>query len=230
MANFEKLLKAFLKNLGNAFFTHKCHCCEKVTEFGNIICPECTNRLYDVIGTPRIVTDTRFKRRIFTLSSYDSFAADVIKVIKYRPSLKLLHVLTDICRRKSELHDFFERTDIIVPVPMHKKRKEKRGFNQAEELAKDFAEIIGCHYSDVVVRKVYRKPQAECNEAERLKNLDNSLGINENSVLAAFKGKRLILVDDVATTGTTLQKCADELEKLQPKEIIALTVSHSYKK
>ncbi len=229
MIRFEKFIKAFLKILGNAFFTHRCHSCDKVTDFGEIICPECFNRLKDVIGGPRIVTDTRFKHRIFTLSSYDSFAADVIKIIKYRPSLKLLHVLTGICKEKSELYSFFDKKDIIVPVPMHKKRKEKRGFNQAEELAKDFADIIGCNYSDVIVRTVFRKPQAECNEAERLKNLDNSLGINKNAILSAFKGKRLILVDDVATTGTTLQKCANELEKLQPREIVALTVAHSYK-
>ena len=112
---------------------------------------------------------------------------------------------------------------------MHDKRLEERGFNQAAVLAEAYTEYVNCNYSPALIRSRFTKPQASCSEIERMTNLDNAFSLNQNLTKSAFKGKRLVVIDDVATTGTTLQKSIAPLKELEPQEIIALVVSHSYK-
>ncbi len=74
------------------------------------------------------------------------------------------------------------------------------------------------------------KAQAECTEKERRTNLENVFAISDDYLPEKFYGRRIIIIDDVATTGTTLLKCSQQLEALNPSEIIALVITHSYKK
>ena len=164
------------------------------------------------------------------MSSYSDFPSDLVKIIKYRPSKKLAQILAKTCSEQADLKSFFKQDDIVIPVPMHEKRFEERGFNQAAVLAETYVDYVGCNYSPALIRSRYTKPQASCNEKERTTNLDNAFALDSNLTKSAFKGKRLIVIDDVATTGITLQKSIEPLKELEPKEIIALVVSHSYKK
>jgi ComF family protein len=165
-----------------------------------------------------------------TLSKYDSFISDVIKLIKYRPSRKLLNLLVAQIESEDLLEKFKKKPHIFVPVPMHRKRLKVRGFNQAEVLAAGFAEMTGGHFSPVLIRNFATKAQASCVEEERLTNLDQAISLAKGVDKTAFIGKTIIIVDDVATTGTTLNTCKISLEKLKPRKIIGLVVSHSFKR
>ena len=223
-------LKRLLGQLISVFFPFRCHVCKKNCDFGIVLCDECKDKLEKSIHNPEEVKDTNCDFPVFTMSSYNDFTSDIVKIIKYKPSKKLAEILASVCYKQAQLNDFFKKDDIIIPVPMHEKRLEERGFNQASIIAEIYAQKVGCHFSHSVTRSRFTKPQASCNESERATNLDNAFILAPDLIKNLFKDKRLIVVDDIATTGTTLKKCVESLKELGAKNIIALVVSHSYKK
>ncbi len=223
-------LKNFLSRFLSIFFPYRCHVCKNNCKFGIVLCDDCIEKLTKAIHKPKLVDDTLGDLKIFTMSSYDDFTSDIVKIIKYRPSKKLAKILGRICVEKADLKNFFNSDDIIIPVPMHEKRLDERGFNQASLLAETYAEMTGSLFSPALKRIRYTKPQASCSESERFSNLENVFDLAPEIIKTAFKDKRLIVIDDVATTGTTLQKSIEPLKSLGAKEIISLVVSHSYKK
>ncbi len=223
-------LKKLLGNFLSVFFPFRCHVCKSSCDFGNVLCDNCIDRLKKTIHKPVEVKDTSCDFPVYTMSSYDDFTSDLVKIIKYKPSKKLAEILGKICAEQADLKSFINKDDIIIPVPMHEKRLEERGFNQASVLAEQYVDFTKCNFSQAIIRNRFTKPQASCNESERATNLENAFSLAPDLILSAFKGKRLFIIDDVATTGATLQKSVDPLKKLQTKEIIALVVSHSYKK
>lgn len=226
----EKMLNNLFRHILSVFFPFRCHVCRDNCDFGNVLCHKCLEKLKSSIHAPQKVDDTTCDFSVYTMSSYTDFTSDIVKIIKYKPSKKLAEILGKICCDKASLTDFIKPDDIIIPVPMHEKRMRERGFNQASVLAETYAEFASSNFSPAVIRCRFTKPQASCNEVERMTNLDNAFVLAPDLIKSAFKGKRLIVVDDVATTGSTLKKSIEPLRILGAKEIIALVVSHSYKK
>ena len=225
-ASFIRLLKDFAA----AFMPYSCHRCRVSTDFGIVFCADCHAKLVSALHPPRETDDTRCDFPVYTLSSYSSVMADVIRIIKYHPSVRLLKVLAEACQKHGDIRSLVKKGDVIVPVPMHSQRFSKRGFNQAAELAADFAASAGCHLSPALIRTRATRPQADCDEEERRDNLKDAFALDSNLKRSAFANSHIILVDDVATTGSTLQLCANKLRELRPAKISALVVSHSYKK
>ncbi len=221
------MLRSFFEHLLSAVLPFRCHVCEINTRFGIVLCEPCRQRLRKILHPPVRVDDTICDFPVYTLSSYDSFTADIIRIIKYRPSFKLLQILTD--EASGVLSTFAGSEDVLIPVPMHAGRLAQRGFNQADYLAERFAMASGCHYSPALLRTRMTRPQADCDEHERLTNLEQAFATGPGLLKDAFKNRRIILVDDVATTGTTLKRCAEVLQPLRPAKICAVTVSHSFK-
>lgn len=106
--------------------------------------------------------------------------------------------------------------DVLVPVPLHKSKLRKRGYNQAEIIAVSLGEKMGIPVApDVLCRKKKTSAQKELNDKERLKNLENAFIITDNDV----KYNKVILVDDIYTTGTTIDACARVLMEAGVKEV-----------
>lgn len=114
------------------------------------------------------------------------------------------------------------RADVIVPVPLHKRRLRERGYNQSLLLSQAMGRVLGLPVAEMLQRIRYTRPQSALGPEERRKN-----------VLGAFKwvggedlvGKVVLLVDDVFTTGSTLRVCAEELLGAKSKKIIAVTAA-----
>lgn len=97
--------------------------------------------------------------------------------------------------------------DAIVPVPLHPTRLKERGFNQCQELARPLARKLGVPIqSDWLQRQIPTSHQVGLSRAQRRANLDNAFAASP-----AVKGKRILLIDDTLTTGTTLRKAAQHL-------------------
>jgi ComF family protein len=116
--------------------------------------------------------------------------------------------------------------DLIVPVPLHPRRLRERGFNQSGLLAGEFAHKIKALVSfDALRRKSQTLPQTRLNREERLRNVKGAFEISD---AGKVRGRRILLVDDVFTTGTTLSECARTLKrKGGASEVHALTVTRA---
>ncbi|MBI3953468.1 MAG: ComF family protein [Chloroflexi bacterium] len=126
------------------------------------------------------------------------------------------------------LHDYLEAhplpADVIVPLPLHSRRQRRRGFNQAALLAKEVGRLrhrpVG---ADLIVRVRNSPSQAQAATAEeRRANVKGAFQVREG---AALGGKRVLLVDDVCTTGATLDACARALKEAGAAEVWGLTVA-----
>lgn len=98
--------------------------------------------------------------------------------------------------------------DGIIPVPIHREKRRKRGYNQAEVLAGYLGEQLKIPvYSSYIVRVINTNPQKELNDKTRMKNLKNAFKIGQNKVQL----KRVLLVDDIYTSGATIEACTQVL-------------------
>ena len=117
---------------------------------------------------------------------------------------------------------FFDDIDAIIPVPLAKKKKRKRGYNQSEYLAKGISLITGIPiYNDVIVRTIANPTQTRLNAEQRKKNVENIFKLIKSK---SIEGKHVLLLDDVITTGATIISCAKELNQVENTRISILSL------
>jgi len=110
-----------------------------------------------------------------------------------------------------------------VSVPLHQKRLNLRGFNQSELIAKYVAKKLGLAYVDCIKRIRDTKPQVTLKRGERRENVLDSFECNSSEI----EDKKIVLIDDVSTTGATLSECAKALKARGAKKIIAAVVARN---
>jgi len=117
--------------------------------------------------------------------------------------------------------------DIIVPVPISFSHWFTRGYNQAELLSKNLSLILQCEVQELLHRKSDDYSQASLNHNQRMKLTGKSIQLKKNK---NCQDKIILLIDDVLTTGSTLQRCAESLLEGCPSSIYALTACHAIAK
>jgi ComF family protein len=118
--------------------------------------------------------------------------------------------------------DFFDGIDLIVPVPLAKKRQRQRGYNQSMELARGISEATGLPiYNQIVRRTRFVKSQTQMGRQERMENVAD---VFEAKDLNAIRGRHILLVDDVVTTGATMMACAREILKTEGVRVSLLAL------
>jgi ComF family protein len=119
--------------------------------------------------------------------------------------------------------EVFKSVDIIVPVPLHPKKEKKRGYNQSHWIAAGIADVLQKPVNDKnLYRKSFTSTQTRKNRFERWQNVDGIFEVNENQ---EFLGKHILLVDDVVTTGSTLEACSLPLLKLTETKVSIATLA-----
>lgn len=114
------------------------------------------------------------------------------------------------------------KIDVIIPVPLHKKRRRVRGYNQAEIIAKELGKLAVVSVdTKSVFRKKYTAPQKELNDKQRKQNLKDAFAIQKNAKL----GRNILLVDDIYTTGSTIDTIAQLLLKNGAGKVCFFTIS-----
>ena len=126
-------------------------------------------------------------------------------------------------KRIGYANPIFQNIDLILPVPLHYKKQLERGYNQSDSFAKGLAATLWTeHKTDVLKRKVYTKSQTTMSAMERMKNVENIFEVIEPELL---KNKNILLVDDVVTTGATLEACAKEILKIEGTKVSFATMA-----
>ena len=114
------------------------------------------------------------------------------------------------------------RFDIIIPVPLHRTRQRERGFNQASLLAELLSAEISIQSKPALERIRYTTTQTALDRAERMENLHNAFRLRKNTTV---QGLRVLLIDDVLTTGSTLSECARVLKRAGAISVHAATAA-----
>jgi len=131
----------------------------------------------------------------------------------------LLNINSFAPRRKKILSGL--RSALIMPVPLHPRRERWRGFNQAELIARELAEVMRLEINTGLKRIKYKQAQAKLKEKERFENIRGSFAWKGGDL----SGENIILIDDVATTGATLNECALILKANGAGEVWGLVVA-----
>ncbi|MFH1375603.1 MAG: ComF family protein [Patescibacteria group bacterium] len=147
--------------------------------------------------------------------------AKAVRTLKYKFSENLAGRLAQILSCSIQQKSYIGER-VITPVPLHRKRERWRGFNQAELLATAVAEKLNLPLEHLLVRTKNTPQQAKLSKQERLKNLDDAFTLISK---VTVKNKTVILVDDIASTGSTLFECAKVLEKHGAKEVWGLVLA-----
>jgi competence protein ComFC len=159
--------------------------------------------------------------RAYSFGFYDGSLRKLIHLFKYsgmKPLGKRLAGL--LCRALPD--DGAERFDAVVPMPLHWRRRWKRGFNQSEILARLVAKNRRVPMIDVVRRVRATATQAGLTNSNRRKNVAGAFRVSRKSQIA---GKRILLIDDVMTTGSTAAACALTMKRAGASSVTLLTLA-----
>ena len=141
--------------------------------------------------------------------SDDNMMHNIIHLLKYKDMSKLGYFLGEIYGDIIVDFDFVRRYDVIIPIPLHMSRLNQRGYNQSEMIARGLASKLGIDVdTDSVMRVVNTSTQTNKSAEERMRDMQGAFKVVKPSNL---KGKHLLLVDDVVTSGSTMISCAREI-------------------
>jgi competence protein ComFC len=192
-------------------------------------CPRCGRFLYgqaeDHLCARCLGLAPRFSRHR-SCGAYGGTLKDVILLFKYRrcaPLSRPLARYAEACLGGDAT--LWQEAEALVPVPLHPSRRRERGFNQARLLARDLAALRGLAVLDGALIKTRNAPaQAGLRAADRERNARGAYAVKRPDLV---RGRILVLVDDVTTTGATIRECAKVLMEAGAKEVRAVTLAQA---
>lgn len=124
------------------------------------------------------------------------------------------------------LHEFrSNKFDVICPVPLHKQKEKRRGYNQSEWLALGLSDVLGIPCDkDLLIRKIFTVTQTKKNRQQRWENVKDAFEIGEISKVA---NRHILLLDDVITTGATLEACAQKLLEVEGTKVSVASLGYA---
>lgn len=153
---------------------------------------------------------------------YDQHSKALVLKLKYGDRLEIAPLLATWLYTRG--HAFFDKSDLLMPVPLHPWRRITRKFNQSAVIARHLAPKIDLPVLDGVLKRTRHTPPQLGDKKARSKNVANAFVVADKN-LNKIKGKSILLIDDVYTTGSTVNECAAALLKHGAKEINVLTVA-----
>jgi len=186
------------------FFPRKCFFCSK---YGDLICADCA-ALLDVSPVHRPDRGKKYLADIYSACSYENRRAQkIIHALKYDPFVReLARPMAQIIAGHFALCGQDPKDCFLAAVPLARKRLRERGFNQAQALAEELAKIWRIPIAGRCLEKTREtRRQAELSQSERRNNLRGAFVCPD---AASIKNKNIVLVDDVVTTGATMEECA----------------------
>ncbi|MBN1252122.1 MAG: ComF family protein [Bacteroidales bacterium] len=154
----------------------------------------------------------------------NSALQDLIHQIKYSGKKELAYELGKQIAFGIKKSEFYSNLDFIFPVPLHPKKFKKRGYNQSEWIAKGISEILKIPLeTSILIKTKNTKSQTNKNRLERLENVSSVFSLSAEYL--SFKSKHILVVDDVLTTGATIEACCIELLKIPESKISVITLA-----
>ncbi len=220
-------------HLFNLFYPNNCVCChQNLLDQEKIICIDCR------IDLP-FVDNGDFKSNQLTQTLEGRVLIENgASFLYYHPTGKVKQLMHQLkYKNNQEVGTFlgnwfaytlleskkFNRIDYIIPVPLHQKKLRKRGYNQLTKLGESFSRVLQIPFlEDVLKRTSSNKTQTGKKRLERFTNIDTKFSLSKADII---HNKHLLLIDDVITTGATLEACSKELLKADNVKISMATIA-----
>jgi len=231
--------KFFCDKFLNIIFPPKCGFCGEVTINKRFICEKCHD-----LSTQKYINRCKFCGKI----SYESICSECSNKRIYYEKLIFCSEYTEEFKHKIHLYKFSDKKyyyhffteliservrneefDLIIPVPISKERYKERGYNQAELISKKLARILDKPYSsDILIKTRNNERQSMQNFKDRIKSIKNVFEVADNIKVS---DKKILLIDDIFATGSTVNECCRVLKKAGVKDIkvAVICISHTLK-
>ena len=222
-------------DISELLFPRYCPVCgRKLLSYDSSVCLPCLASLEYV--DPVYMSGNGLEKRMWSyfscelaaaLLSYerDNATSKIIHAMKFYVGRRLCYSMGRVMGSSLLRAGFFEGVDLIIPVPLHPKRKRARGYNQSEFIARGVSSVAGIHVStDKLVRSVNLEHQSSMTIARRSLNSSRLFSLAPDAA-SGLEGKHVLLVDDVITTGATMAACAEPLLTVQGVRVSVAAVS-----
>lgn len=244
--DFFALIKLFFKSFFDLILPHRCIACGDIVDSGGLVCKKCfenidfiTEPCCNICGVPFDYADEKqlvcinclndnpafdLARSVFV---YDGVGRKLAIAFKYADRTEATNYFSLLMVNAGKI--FFNNPDflpdLIIPVPVHRKKLILRKYNQSALLAKSISQKTGIKYNySVLARTKNTKPQSEFGKKDRFKNVKDVFAIKDNAII---KDKNVLLIDDVLTTGATVSECAKVMKKNGAKKVYILALSRT---
>lgn len=222
-----RMIPGFIRDLVSLLFPNLCCACNEALHYGeHFLCTKC---LFNLPYTDHHLdkdnkTVKKFWGRLELKGAAsllhfrkNSRTQNIIYHLKYNGKHGLGNRLGELMAEQLQQTIFFTEVDLIIPVPLHKKKLRSRGYNQSEKIAEGLSSVSGIPVDfTTLTRQHHTESQTRKNRFQRFENMLSVFKvINESAV----KGKNILLIDDVITTGATIEACAVELSKCGIKSL-----------
>lgn len=223
------------RRLGEAVFPAVCECCGASLVNGeDMLCLQC---MYDMPRTgyhgdsfgeihKRLAAPGLPIERTAAMFHYvkDSSYARLIQRAKYNDRPAIARNLAVMFARELESEHFFDGIDMLLPIPLHRKKRLRRGYNQSEEIATGISEVTSIATGDNLIALPH-STQTRKNAAERAANMEGTIRVTHPEELT---GRHVLIIDDVITTGATMLAAAKAIHEASPDtKISVLTLAAS---
>lgn len=206
-------------------------CNQSLLDQERILCLVCANELplthYHHI--PDNETANRFAGRIqfnhatsFAYFSKDGLLQELLHEFKYKNNRAVGIFLARRFAKALQKTDWIGKVDLIIPVPLHKDKLNKRGYNQSEIIAENLSSILNIEVNSLsLIRVTNTDSQVRKSREQRAENMNQAFSIRNRDNL---KGKHVLLVDDVLTTGATIEACSVALHTIEGLKLSIATI------
>lgn len=231
-----KIKDVFLA-ITDLFYPRLCICCgTALTSSEKHICTSCIASLPRTnfhLGA-RNLAEESFAGKAHTTEtfswfffSHESSYSRLIYDFKYNDNYKLAEHLGRLYAKELRADGQFLSYDYIIPVPLHRKRKKERGYNQSFYIAKGIANVFGGEIrEDILQRKEMTESQTKKMRFDRWENIKDAFYVATAN--ATDFDKKILIIDDVTTTGATIAACIIKLRECGYKNISVLTLAYTY--
>lgn len=212
----------FIEKFLDLIFPPVCGICNK--EINTYLCEKCEKEINKItcVGENKY-SDKYFSTHMY-LFKYEGIIRNKIISYKFDDKPYLYKTFCEIFVKNKKVCEFLKNYDIIISVPMYKKKKNQRGYNQSELIAREIAKKVEKieYRNDILIKIKNTAKQSSLNKEQRKENLKNAYAINNNEYIL---NKNILIFDDIYTTGSTANECAKTLSEAGAKEIGILTIA-----
>ncbi len=220
-------------NLLNLFFPKVCLACESHLSDNELyVCTFCRNEL--PVTNFHLDGDNAVAKRLYGRVNYvhatsllwfnkKGIVQRLLHNLKYKGHEDVGTFLGKWLGEELSLTELYKDIDVVVPVPLHKTKLRKRGYNQVDKFGKEIAQALNIEYNaDVLIKIKATSTQVFKDRLKRILTHESDFSISDVHTL---KGKHILLVDDIITTGATLEACANELITIEGVTISVATMA-----